>query len=137
VLAVLPPPAAAAPVEREIAVDGTTRSYLLHVPAAWDRATPLPVLFVFHGAGSDAESMVRATGFDALAEASPMLVVYPRAPRPVRRYEVDPPAGRTSADVLLVDALLARLRERFPVDPRRISPPVRRCATAWRPSGRT
>lgn len=115
-----PPGAGAESVEREIAVRGETRSYLIHVPATWDRSRPLPVLFVFHGAGSDAESMVRATGFDALSDAAPMLVVYPRATGRVKRYEVDPPAGRTSADVELVDAILARLRERFPLDARRI-----------------
>ena len=112
--------AAAESTEREIVVDGATRSYLIHVPKAWDRARPLPVLFVFHGAGSDAESMVRATGFDGMAAGTNMIVVYPRAPSPVLRYEVDPPAGRDSADVRLVDALLERLRARFPVDSRRI-----------------
>lgn len=115
-----PPTANAETSAREIVVAGATRSYLVHVPPTWDRARPIPVLFVFHGAGSDAESMVRATGFDALAAASPMLVVYPRAPERTKRYEVDPPAGRASADVLLVDAILARLRERFPVDARRV-----------------
>jgi len=114
------PRVSAEPVSREIVVGGATRSYLLSVPAAWDRVRPLPVLFVFHGAGSDAESMVRATGFDALSETTPMLVVYPRAPERVKRYEVDPPAGRLSADVEFVDALLARLRERFPIDAQRI-----------------
>src|SRR5262249_8742748 len=54
------------------------------------------------------------------ADASPMLVVYPRAPAPALRYEVDPPPGRASADVLLFDAILARLRERFAIDPRRV-----------------
>ena len=111
------PPARAETVERTIEVGGTTRRYLIHAPAGWDGVRPLPVLFVFHGAGSDAESMVRATGFDALADASPMLVVYPRAPAGVLRYDVDPPAGRVSADVLLVDALLARMRARFPLEP--------------------
>src|SRR5438034_374010 len=105
------PAALAATADREIAVDGTTRSYLVHVPATWDRVRPIPVLFVFQGAGSDAESMVAATGFDALAEETSMLVVYPRALAETLRYDVDPPAGRPSADVLLVDALLARLRE--------------------------
>src|SRR5262245_8936961 len=89
-LAAAVPAEAASPVERQIVVGGTTRSYLISVPAAWDRVRPIPVLFVFHGAGSDAESMVRATGFDALAETTPMLVVYPRAPGRVRRYDVDP-----------------------------------------------
>lgn len=113
-----------ATVERTIDVGGVTRSYLIHVPRTWDGVRPLPVLFVFHGAGSDAESMVRATGFDALADASPatpLLVVYPRAPAASKRYEVDPPRGRPSADVLFVDALLERLRARFPVDARRIA----------------
>ena len=64
--------------------------------------------------------MVAATGFDAAAEADPMLVVYPKAPARTKRYDVDPPAGRESADVRFVDALLVRLRERFPVDGRRI-----------------
>jgi polyhydroxybutyrate depolymerase len=112
--------AAAESTEREIVVDGVTRSYLIHVPGTWDRVRPIPVLFVFHGAGSDAESMVRATGFDGMAAGTNMIVVYPRAPSPVLRYEVDPPAGRDSADVRLVDALLERLRARFPVDARRI-----------------
>lgn len=110
----------AEPLEREIQVEGATRSYLIHVPSAWDRARPVALLFVFHGAGSDAESMVRATGFDALAEQEPTLVVYPRAPQRTRRYDVEPPAGRTSADVRFVDLLLLRLKERFPVDPRRV-----------------
>jgi polyhydroxybutyrate depolymerase len=113
-----PREAAAAPAEREIVVDGVRRAYRIHVPDAWDRRSVLPVLFVFHGAGSDAESMVRATGFDAMAERRHLLVVYPRALR--GRYEVDPTAGRASADVRLVDALLARLRARFPVDDRRV-----------------
>jgi len=112
--------AAAESAERTIVVDGTTRSYLIHVPATWDRVRPIPVLLVFHGAGSDAESMVRATGFDAMAAGSNMIVVYPRAPSPALRYEVDPPAGRESADVRFVDALLERLRARFPIDGRRI-----------------
>ena len=114
------PTAAAAPAEREILVGDVTRSYLIHVPETWDRVRPIPVLFVFHGAGSDSESMVRATGFDAMSEETNVLVVYPRAPTRVKRYEVDPPAGRESADVLFVDALLERLRGRFPVDSRRI-----------------
>ena len=115
-----PQAALAATVERDIGVGGVTRSYLIHVPATWDGVRPIPVLFVFQGAGSDAESMVLATGFDALAAETSMLVVYPRAPAETLRYDVNPPAGRESADVLLVDALLARLRERFPVDARRV-----------------
>jgi polyhydroxybutyrate depolymerase len=104
--------------EATIEVEGAPRSYRLHVPSSWDRARPLPLLFVFHGAGSDAGDIERGTGFDALADASPMLVVYPQGVD--ARFDVDPPAGRVSTDVLLVDALLARLRARFPLDERRV-----------------
>ena len=90
-------------MDREIDVDGVARSYRIHVPASWDRKKPIPVLLVFHGAGSDAESMVRATGFDEAAETANALVVYPRAPLRTKRYDVDPPAGRTSADVRFVE----------------------------------
>ncbi len=113
-------PLPADPVERALEVEGVPRSYLISVPAAWDRTSPVPVLFVFHGAGSDAENMVRATGFDALAERTPMLVVYPRAPARTRRYDVDPPPGRVSADLRFVDRLLERLGARFPIDRRRV-----------------
>ncbi len=104
--------------EPTIEVDGASRSYRLHVPSTWDRARPLPLLFVFHGAGSNADDIERGTGFDALADASPMLVVYPQGAG--ARFDVDPPPGRVSTDVLLVDALLARLRARFPLDERRV-----------------
>jgi polyhydroxybutyrate depolymerase len=75
------------------------------------------VLFVFHGAGSDAESMVRATGLDPLADRRGFLVVYPRAVG--GRYDVDAPGGR-NPEVRFVQALLARLRTRFPVDDARV-----------------
>jgi polyhydroxybutyrate depolymerase len=110
---------AVADAEREISVGGVARTYRIHVPPTWDRAKPVGVLFVFHGAGGDPESMV-PTGFEILAAETPTLVVYPSAPERVKRYEVDPPAGRPSADVLFVDVLLHRLRERFPVDARRV-----------------
>lgn len=105
-------------VEREIVVGRTTRSYLITVPSTWDRRSPIPLILVFHGAGSDPENMVDATGFTAMAQSRPAIVVYPRGLD--RRFDVDPPAGRASVDVLLFDALMARLRGRFPLDERRI-----------------
>lgn len=107
-------------VEREIVVGQTPRSYVISVPASWDRRSPIPLVFVFHGSGSDPENMVEATGFDAMAEERHAIVVYPRARRELESFEVSPPAGLASVDVLFVDALLERLRARFPLDERRI-----------------
>ena len=99
-------------------VDGVRRGYRLHVPASWDRTQPVPLLLVFHGAGSDAADIAYGSGFDAFADAAPMLVAYPEALR--GRFDVDPPAGRASGDVRFVDLLVEQLRARFPVDARRI-----------------
>ena len=107
-------------VEREIVVGRLTRSYLISVPSTWDGKQPIAVMFVFHGSGSDPENMVEATGFGAMAEARPAIVVYPRGLKPDQRFDVDPPAGTVSADVLFFDALLARLRARFLIDDRRV-----------------
>jgi polyhydroxybutyrate depolymerase len=104
--------------ESAVQVDGVARTYRLHVPSSWDRVRPLPLLLAFHGAGSDADDLARGTGFDALADADPMLVVYPEALG--GRFDVDPAAGGASADVRFADALLADLSARFPVDARRV-----------------
>jgi polyhydroxybutyrate depolymerase len=115
-------PAAAvpAPVERTIDVDGVERAYLIHVPASWDRRAPIALLLVFHGAGSDAESMVKATGFEAWAETEPTLIVYPRARRATKRFDVDGTRAKPGVDVRFVDVLLERLKARFPLDLTRI-----------------
>jgi polyhydroxybutyrate depolymerase len=110
--------AAAETVERTIDVDGVRRAYLVHVPPGLDRSKPAPLVLVFHGAGSDAESMVRATGFDAMADRERFVVAYLRARRPALRYDAD--MGSASNDVRFVRALLERLRGRLAVDPRRV-----------------
>jgi polyhydroxybutyrate depolymerase len=121
--------AAPAPLERMLTVDGVERAYLIHVPAAWDRRAPIALLFVFHGAGADAESMVRATGFEAWAEAEPTLIVYPRARRATKRFDVDGTRAKPGVDVRFVDVLLERLKARFPLDLTRI------CATGFSNGG--
>ena len=96
-------------------VAGTPRTYRLHLPAGLDPARPVPLLLVFHGAGSDADDVARGSGFDALADAVPMVVAYPEALG--GRFDV---ASADSADLRFVDALLAALRARQAIDPRRV-----------------
>lgn len=98
-------------------VGGTPRTYRLHVPAGLDPARPVPLLLVFHGAGSDADDVARGSGFDALADAEGMLVAYPEASG--GRFDLASGAD-ASADVGFVDALLADLRSRHRIDSRRV-----------------
>ena len=53
------------------------RSFIVHVPANVYRDTAVPVMFVFHGAGSKGADMQAATGFDVLADQLGFVTVYP------------------------------------------------------------
>src|SRR5579859_1407501 len=65
---------------------GLKRSYLLHLPAKAP-AGPVPLVVVLHGGGGTAEGAVKMTGFDAEADASGFIAVYPNGTdkdRPMR-----------------------------------------------------
>ncbi len=54
-------------LEREILVD---------LPEGWDGETEVPLLFVFHGLGGNAEEMVAYSGYDTVAAAGNAIVIY-------------------------------------------------------------
>ncbi len=56
--------------------DGT-RSYIVQLPSAYDGITKLPVVFVFHGLGDNAQNMT-GTGFGILGEQENFIAVYPQ-----------------------------------------------------------
>lgn len=63
--------------QREVTVEGTTRSYLVYVPESLDPNSAEPLVFVFHPFGQPAEFMRQLTRFDALAEEEGFIVVFP------------------------------------------------------------
>lgn len=109
-----------------VKVGELTRHARVFVPSRLPRDRAVPLLLVFHGAGSTTTSMVRATGFDVLAERHGFVVVYPEAlggrfdagasgesaPRAAARGRPD--------DIAFVRALLTGLRKRFKIDAERI-----------------
>jgi len=62
---------------RDVPLDGRTRRYLVHVPAALDTTRPVPVVLAFHGGATNAKSMREFSGLDATADARGFLAVYP------------------------------------------------------------
>lgn len=64
-----------APGTREVQVG--KRSFLLHVPR--DFQNPSPVVFTFHGRGSNAQQQLLLTGFEQVSEEGRFIVVAPEA----------------------------------------------------------
>ncbi len=58
--------------------DSIERAYILYVPANYSAQSPVPLVFNFHGYGSNAAQQVIYTGFNALADAEGFIVAYPQ-----------------------------------------------------------
>lgn len=57
--------------------DGIERNYTLYVPSSVNWTQPVPLVFVFHGGTGNAESAIRMSGFNKIADQNGFLVVYP------------------------------------------------------------
>ncbi|MBZ0287313.1 MAG: hypothetical protein K8I30_06845 [Anaerolineae bacterium] len=59
-------------------VGGFPRVYHIYVPEAYgDGESPVPLLFVFHGAGGTGVNIASLSDFNAMAEAEGFVVIYP------------------------------------------------------------
>ncbi len=110
-----------------IEVDGRTRDYFVHTPLGYDGKSPLPLVFVLHGATQSAESAERMSGMSAKADQENFLAVYPTGTGRLSRV----PTWNSGAccgyamenkvdDVAFFRVLIARLEKDYSVDPQRI-----------------
>ena len=113
-----------------IQFDGSSREYLVHVPAGAEPGRKLPVVFNFHGGGSDAPTQKAYSQMDAAADRHGFIVVYPQGVPPapgvqsLRTWNAGKccgPARREQVDdVGFTLAVLDDLAGRTPVDRRRV-----------------
>lgn len=126
---------------RTVEVDGHARRYVVYVPAR--RLPAAPVVFMFHGTSGSGEQFLRISGWREQADRTGLIAVFPTA----LRYRVvesgrrvtkwhefglgdkitdeRPPgypedAPMPADDVGFVDAMVADLDDRLPIDRRRI-----------------
>ena len=108
--------------------DGRMRSYLLHLPPAYDGSRPLPLVLALHGGGGNPHNMAHKTGFNALADREGFIVVYPAGTGRLRDALLTWNAGHCCGyalrnnvdDVGFIRALLEELRRSLAVDPARV-----------------
>jgi len=108
-------------------VDGRTRDYFVHVPIGYDGQTPVPVVFVLHGATQSAASAERMSGMSEKADHENFLAVYPTGTGRIKSV----PTWNSGAccgyamenhvdDVAFFSALIDELEQDYSVDPKRI-----------------
>ena len=76
-------------ITRKLTHDGLERSYILYVTASVNWSQPVPLVFVLHGGTGNAESAVRMSGFNQVADQNGFIVAYPNG------------TSRVSSDILL------------------------------------
>ncbi|XZE35638.1 alpha/beta hydrolase family esterase [Pirellulaceae bacterium SH501] len=92
----------------EVIVGGSVRTYRTVVP--WNLASPVPVVFAFHGIGDSTDSMAEYSQLDRLAANAGFLLVYPAARNSMwSTINIDPSNLDANPDVRFFDALYARV----------------------------
>jgi polyhydroxybutyrate depolymerase len=115
-----------------IQVGDRARTYLLHLPPAYDRPhhgpALLPVLLMFHGSGTNGSWLKQQTELDREADRRHFAVVYPDGSGALGYAFLDWPSGDTTADVRadvasnihFIDTLIHTLAHLPGLDGRRI-----------------
>ena len=103
--------------QHEISVQGTTRTYLQHLPPSLKLGHPVPLVLMFHGGDGRAAPMAKFTGFDSLADAKGFIVVYPDG---LDRHWNDGRGLSKADDVGFVRALIDELVRQHLADPKRV-----------------
>lgn len=106
--------------EHSVEVQGSSRSYRLHVPESIRDADRAPLLVIFHGATQSASGIELLSWLFPAAEATGLLVAYPEATGDYWNTPNSPPAYWSAPDVPFVDALIADVAARHGVDTRRV-----------------
>jgi len=121
-----PPPACLRPHEagqsrESFDFDGVARPYELYVPVSYDGGHPAPVVFDFHGFGSNAVEQLAYSNFQPLADRDGFLIVAPegQGEGAAKHFNLLDMPGEQD-DVAMVRALLDHLEAQFCIDTRRV-----------------
>jgi polyhydroxybutyrate depolymerase len=120
----LPPAPPGTSVTQTVGVGALDRSYLVHVPANYQRDAHTPLVLSFHAHGSSAAQQEQTTRLSRLADLHGFIVAYPQGvvgPDGLTGWNTYRAAKDPAVeDLLFVDRLLTRLQEILCVDAQRI-----------------
>lgn len=99
---------------------GKLRTYLLYVPTSYQGTARAPLVFNFHGYGSNASQQMALANFGPLADENDFLVVAPNGQDGGGRHWSFAESGGFQNDITMVDALLKHLEGALCVDAARV-----------------
>ncbi len=112
-------PAPAVETSVSLALGGVDRTYILDAPGGTAPAAGWPLILLLHGGGGTAEGMAKATGgFPAIATARGYVVARPQGVG--RQWNDGRPQVGAVDDVAFLEALVADVGRRAPLDPARM-----------------
>jgi len=107
--------------ECEITVDGTERTYLLHLPETVTLIHNLPLVFVFHGGGGTGKQIMKETGFNKISDKEKFIVVYPNGENKGWNDGRGEPIEKTiHNDVKFISKLIDTITKQYNIDTNRI-----------------
>jgi polyhydroxybutyrate depolymerase len=98
---------------------GTPRTFLLYVPTSYRGDARVPLVFNFHGFGSNATQQMALADFGPIANHNDFIVVAPNGQGSSPHWAFGNEPGLQN-DIVMVGALLTRLEHSLCVDPTRV-----------------
>jgi len=124
------PPMKPGTYPQKIQAGGVVRTYILHVPPGYDGTKALPLVFILHGFGGNAASMVKLTGMNDKADQENFFVAYLNGTEGTNTDKgvsglawnngLTPELNMTVDDVAFVRDLLKHLEGQLYVDSHRV-----------------
>lgn len=103
-------------------VNGSNRSFVLHVPEGYDGTSPVPLIVDFHPIGGNGPDWRRSSPYVALADREGLIIAYPSGlSGPMGgAWNVGPCCVSGPDDVAFARALVAAVSEKACIDPKRV-----------------
>jgi polyhydroxybutyrate depolymerase len=107
---------------KTLQVAGKDRSYVLHVPAAYDAKKPVPLILDFHGLTGDGPGERNGSPYPAQTDPEGVVIAFPTglAGPSGNAWNVGPCCVENTDDVAFAKALVAEIEKTACIDPKRI-----------------
>jgi polyhydroxybutyrate depolymerase len=100
-----------------IVSDGIVRDYKIYVPVIYDGSTPVPLVFNFHGYGSNYIEQEQYGDFRAIADTANFILVHPNGtPDNFGTLAWNTFGNSSTNDLLFIDNLIDSLRASYNID---------------------